>query len=156
MTYSSNFKKEVNKVSGGDVRVILLEINHEELSEPIRVVNDKQDIVSNGDTYLALAFNITLPDDPEAGLPRASISIDNVSKDLMFWLEQSDGARGATATIRQVLRSDPNTIESEVTLNLTNISANSYQVSGQLGYDDILNMSANPFCYRPENAPGLF
>jgi Domain of unknown function (DUF1833) len=154
--YSSSWKKKTNKVAGDENPLILLEINHPLLAEPVRVVNDKQDVVSNGHNYIRCAFDCTLPSDPESGSPRARIAVDNVGRELMQWVEASDGAPGATGTIRQIMRSEPDLIEFEATLNMTNISATTMKVSADLTYEDTLNLPANPFQYRPETAPGLF
>ena len=154
--YSASWKKEINRVSGTENPLILCEIHHSALAEPVRVVNDKESVEHNGYTYVGLAFRVTLPSDPESGLPRARLAIDNIGKELMQWIELSEGARGTTITLSQIMRSDPDHVEWSVTMNLTNISVTTHEVSGDLSYDDILNMPGLPFTYRPETAPGIF
>lgn len=41
---------------------LLLQITHPELSSPVRLCNFGEDIISNGDLFLDVAFEITLPD----------------------------------------------------------------------------------------------
>jgi hypothetical protein len=154
--YSRSFQETINRTGAPEVPRVLLEISHPGLATPVRVVNDVLDLVSNGNTYTALAFRVTLPDDLDQGQPRATIAIDNVGRDLTAWIESSAGAKGATVRFMQVMRSAPDVIEWEVTLDLNNVRMNMLEISGQLGFDDILNLPAIPLTYRPDVAPGLF
>jgi len=154
--YSAEYKSTLAKVSGEETPLILLEINHPELDPPIRVVNDSQNIISNGIEYIAFPFNCTLPDDYENRLPRARISIGNAGRDLMFWLETTDGGNGSTGTFRQVMRSRPNQIEYEITMGLFNVAATNLEVSAELGFENLFAKPAISISYRPENSAGLF
>jgi hypothetical protein len=155
--YSSNFKKKVaNPVSSGEQSVIMLIINQADLETPIYIVNDRQDLVSNGITYLGCGFNITLPSDPSQGDPTATLSIDNVSQEIMPWLEVSNGAPGTTVTIQSAMRSAPNVIEWSITLNLINITATNTTVSGTLAFNNLATLSATNRTYSPQIAPGLY
>lgn len=153
--FSRNAQENINATSG-EMPLVLLEINHAALAEPIRVVNDNQDLTSNGNLYIALPFNITLPDDFSEQIPRATLAIDNIGRELTQWLEASAGARGATVTVRLAMRDTPNVYEMELTMGLNNIAIDWLTVSGSLGYEDILNRPAVALTYRRDTAPGLF
>jgi len=155
VTYSANFKEKTGSTSGV-APVYLLEITHAQLAQPIRVVNDNSDLTSNGNNFVAMAFRVSLPDDIERQLPRARIAIDNVGRELVQWLEASAGGKGAKVRIMQVMRDAPNVIEADYTLDLINVRQNAIEVSGELGFEDTLNLPALPVTYRPDNAPGLF
>lgn len=155
-SYSAQYKSTLAKVSMEESPLILLEINHAELSQPIRVVNDTIDITSNGNSFIAFPFNCTLPDDIENQLPRARLSISNVGRDLMYWLETTDGGKGSTAKFQQVMRSRPNQIEWEITMSLFNVSASNLEVSAELGFENLFTKPAVSISYRPENSIGLF
>jgi hypothetical protein len=154
--YSANFKKATNPVSTGEQSLILLTINQAALETPIYVVNDKADVVSNGITFQAFAFQITLPSDPMTGDPTATLTIDNIGQDLMQWLEISNGAPGATVTIESILRSAPNNVEWSCTLNLINISCTASIVSGTLSYTNLSQQLATNRTYSVQLAPGLY
>jgi hypothetical protein len=154
--YSAQYKSTLAKVSMEETPLILLTISHPDLPSPIRVVNDTLNITSNGNLYLAFPFNCVLPDDYENKLPRAVLSISNVGRDLMQWLETSDGGNGATARFQQVMRSRPDQIEWEITMNLFNVSATNLQVSAELGFENLFAKPATSINYRPENSAGLF
>jgi len=156
MTYSPDARKEVSKVNADNLPVTLLEIDHVDLPVPVRVINDRTDIQFETNTYTALGFNIVLPDDLTKGLPRAALSIDNVGKELVQWLEDSNGGAGTTVRIIQILRSDLLTAEYDITMGLSNIAVTAATVTGQLGFDDLLNVPGVPLIYTPKVAPGIF
>lgn len=155
-SYSAQYKSTLAKVSMEESPLILLEINHPELSQPVRVVNDTINITSNGNSFIAFPFNCSLPDDIENQLPRARLSISNVGRDLMYWLETTDGGQGSTATFQQVMRSRPNQIEWSITMSLFNVSATNLEVSAELGFENLFTKPAVSINYRPENSLGLF
>lgn len=154
--YSRSFQEKVNSTSANEAPLLLLEISHVDLVTPIRVVNDNQDLAHNGNTFVAMAFRITPPDDMQDGQSRAAIAVDNVGRELTQWLEMSGGGQGATVRIIQVLRSAPNTIEWEVTMDLADVRINQREVTGTLTFDDILNLPAVALVYRPDVAPGIY
>lgn len=154
--YSPEFKSTLAKVSMEEAPLVLLEINHPDLPDPVRIVNDTDNITSNGNLYIAFPFNCALPDDFENQLPRARLSISNVGRDLMFWLETTDGGNGSTANFQQVMRSRPNQIEWEITMSLFNVAATNVEVSAELGFENLFTKPAVSINYRPENSIGLF
>jgi hypothetical protein len=154
--YSSGAKETINATGAAETLLLLLEITHPDLGSPVRVVNDNQDLTSNGNLFVGIAFDATLPDEPTEGMPRASLAIDNVGKDLVAWLETSAGGQGAQVRMMQVRRSVPNTIEWEVTMELSNVSMDMLRVRGVLAFEDILNRPAVALTYRADVAPGLF
>lgn len=153
--YTANFKEKTGSTSGEEA-LYLLEITHPQLSVPVRVVRDTQDIVSNGNTFIAMSFDIQLPDDLAGRLPRAPIQIDNVGRELTSWIDESKGGRGAQVRVMQVMRDDPDTLEYDVTMDLLRVSQNGAFVTGELGYEDTLNAPALLASYRPDNTPGIF
>jgi hypothetical protein len=155
-TYSAQYKSTLAKVSGEETPRILLQIDHPELSSPIRVINDTINLTSNGFEYIAFPFEVTLPDDFENKLPKATLSISNVGKDLMFWIESTAGGQGSTATFSQVMRSRPNQIEWSISMSLFNVLATNMDVSAELGFENLFAKPAVSIQYRPTNSPGLF
>jgi hypothetical protein len=154
--YSSAAATELHATSSGDPPIVLAELTHSGLTTPVRVVNDTQSIVSNGATFIALAFAVVLPDEQEGTLPRAQLAIDNVGRELMQWLDTSNGGQGAQVRLMQVRRSAPDTIEYEITLDLASLRATSKVVSAELGFESFLDRPAVLTRYDPAAAPGLF
>jgi len=153
---SANFNKTVNALAADEFPIIRLQIDHADLETPIRVVNDREDLTSGGHLWQACGFTVAMPSQPETGAPTAQLAVDNVSRELVYWVDTSNGAQGATATLSQVLRSDPDTVEWSLKLNLSNVSMNNQVVTATLAYDDIWNSPACMWTYTPARAPGLF
>jgi hypothetical protein len=126
------------------------------LAAPIRVVNDVQNIVVDGDTYIAMPFRVTLPDDVKGQIPQATLEVDNIGRELTQWLEVSGGGQGAKCKIMQVMRSDANNVEFEIELDLTNLSITNEVVSGQLGFVNTLGRVSTVVNFTPTTAPGLW
>ena len=154
--FSTTARKKINSTAADELPLQLLEIEHPDLVAPVRVVNDTLPITHAGNEFTALGFQLTPPDDLSQGTPRASLVVDNVGRDLTEWLELSGGGKDATVRIILVMRSDPNTIEWDITLGLDNVNISMLEVSGELGFDDMLNLPASNVLYTPEIAPGLF
>jgi len=156
---STTSERAINSTAAASLPLYLLEITHPDLSTPIRIVQDTKDVTYDGDTYIAMGFTIVPPDDMSKGLPKARLAVDNITRDLMQWLETSNGAQGASATIRVGMRTAQNTvdvIEWSQTLDLSDITVTLQTVSANLGYEDILNLPGVPYTYTPDTAQGLF
>ena len=154
--YSTAAKQNLLATSADEPFLILLEITHADLATPIRVVNDVQNIIVNGNTYIAMPFRVNLPDDVKGQIPQATLEVDNIGRELTQWLEVSGGGQGAKCKIMQVLRSDPNDVEFEITLDLTNLSITNEVVSGQLGFLNTLGKVSTVPNFTPATAPGLW
>lgn len=155
-TYSANFKKTINSVSADEFPLVLLQIDRDDLAQPIRLVNDSVDLVHLGNTYTGLPFDITLPDDPEQGMPYASLSIMNVGREMTMWIENADWTKETTVTLTQVMRSAPNVAEWSITMVMSDIQMNSTYIQAKLGFEDLFGSPAVTLKYSPTVAPGLY
>lgn len=143
-------------MSGDEAPLVLLEINHPALSTPVRVVNDTQDITSNGNLYIACPFRFVPPDDFENQLPKAKLAVDNVGRDLMYWIETTSGGQGSSINAMTVMRSRPNQIEWSISMNLYNVQVTMKEVTAELGFENLFGKPAVTRQFRPDNSPGLF
>jgi len=153
---SPRFHEAAQSVSATESPLILLEVRHALLVEPMRLVNDVQDVICNGATYLAAQFRFTWPDDADKATPHAQLRIANGGGDVGAFFERTHGGRGATVRVLQIMRSLPDFVEDDLLLDLSNIEVTAKTVAGQLGYDEVLNKVGTAYTYRPETAPGLF
>ena len=153
---SSHFRRVAQMLSPGERPLVLLELQHALLAEPMRFVNSAADVLSNGHNYVAAAFEFTWPDDQDKQTPAAALSISNGGGGVGAFFERTHGGRGATVRVMQVLPSAPDFVEDDLELDLHNIEVTTMTVSGQLGYDDVLNKTGVAYTYRPETAPGIF
>lgn len=154
---STAYTADVQSVNGDDVIVTLLAISHPQIgAQPIRVCNDTQDITHQGNVYTAVPFELTLPDDKDGQPPRATLRFGNAGRDLMQWLELSNGGAGARCAISVVRRSLPNNAEITLTVDVQSVSADIDVVTAELGYDTLLDRAAVGLRYDPIVAPGVF
>lgn len=154
--YSEDFIKELNTVSGGERPLVLLEVTHDALASPIRIVQDNQDVTHNGNTFQAMAFEITLPNDPSTGMPQAQLAVDNVGREMVTWLEVANFSLPTTVRIIQILRSDPDTIEFETTMDLRDIRMTQSAISGVLTYENFFSKPAVVTIYNKHSSPALY
>jgi len=153
---SQNGRKNVLATSVNEPMLVMLEITHAELAVPVRVVNDTQDLVSQGKTFLKCPFELMLPDDIEGQLPQATLSVDNIGQELTQWLEVSRGGQGAKCRMMMALPGDPNTLEYDMTMDMTAMKIDNQKVSAQLGFVNTLGRAAVAKTFTPATAPGLW
>lgn len=156
MTYTTKAKRNLHATSAEEPLLELIEITHPDLSVPARFVNDTQDITSNGALFYATSFRLTKPDDVDQQTPTAKLAVDNIGRELTQWLEVSNGGKGAKCRIMAVLRSEPNTLQFDMTLDLTGLTINNFEVAGMLGFQNTLMQPAVTVRYDPLTAPGLY
>lgn len=154
MTVSADFREGAFAQETGIAPLFLLEIDHESLSEPIRVVNNQTDIVSNGDTYVGLAFEIDLPSE-DGDQARVQVRIDNVDRVIVDSLRAATGR--PTFTLSVVLADTPDMVEAgPFAMTLSEADYDAGQVTGVLVFEDILSEPFPGDSFIPSTHPGLF
>lgn len=78
-TLSSSLRRALEEPRSSEYVVILLDIDHETLAEPIRVANDVVAYVYEGNTYLGFPFEIEVLTDSRQ-VPRGQLRIQNVDR----------------------------------------------------------------------------
>lgn len=138
-----------------EVFLELLEIDHADLSDPIRVVNNTEAIVHGGNTYLPFPFRVDLPDDVEGVISTAKLTIDNTDRQVVTAVRTVSTA--PTVTLKIALASSSDIVEAgPFEFRLRNVEYNLHQVSGELVYEDRLNLDVPRLKFTPEHFPGLF
>jgi len=154
-TVSSTFKAAFFAQETGEVPLILLEISHADLSATIRLVNNTEDVDSNGETYTAFPFQINLPyDDEEGVMPTVQLEVCNVDRTIVEAIRSIDSPPTVKAAL--ILASDPDTLEAgwwEFTLKNATYTAEA--VTADLSYEDILNDGFPEGSFTPEEFTAL-
>ena len=134
--------------------LVLLEIDHSSILEPIRLVNNKVNVQSNGEDYIGFPFDIILPDSKDQAPPSAKIRIDNVSREIGQAIRLI--STPPTVTIRVVRQETPDVVEVEFSgMYLTNVSYDAMSVDADLQFED-LNREPFPFLtFSPANYKGI-
>ena len=141
--------------AGSAVLLTFLTITHPDLATPIRVVNDKVPQVRGGNTYNPFAFSVDLPPEKDDQIGNAKLTIDAVDLSIIAAIRSITSP--PSVAIALALASQPDTTEVDYgTYIWRNISYNSTTVSGDLVYDDILDINIPGLTFTPANVPGNF
>lgn len=137
-----------------DLPLILLELNHDELIEPLLLVNNKEDVVSNDETYLAFPFELQMPNDTDDSAPQAKLRICNVSREIGQAIRLM--RTPADVSLKVVRMDTPDTVELEfVGMKLRNVSFDAFTVEGTLVFENLINEPYPWLTFSPAWFPGL-
>jgi len=138
----------------GDPFLVLVTLSHASFST-IRLVNNSEDIVSNGNTFSSFPFRFRLPVDDGEKARDAYIEFDNVSLDLV------NAIRSVTDRIdvkaEMILASAPDDIQMSLEeLKIGQVNYNRTTISANLIMDDFLQAELTSEAYTPLLYPGIF
>ena len=154
-TVSSITREAIYSAETGDAFLILLTIDHANLTAPIRVTSDAVETVSRGTSFISFPFELTLPDDQENSSPRAKMVIDNIDRQIVEAIRSINSA--ASVLIEIVRAADLDVVEAQfIDFKLTNVSYDAQRVEGDLTIEDF---TAEPFpsaSFSPSLFPALF
>ena len=152
---SSLFKQAAFAPETDQALLLCLTIDHADLAEPIRVVNDGVDLVRSAGTFLAYPFRIALPFDRDDELPRVVLSIDNVDRSIVLTVRSLSSP--PSITLEAVLSDSPDTVEVSLPdFVLKSATYDKLTVEGELSFEDILNEPYPGGTFRPALFPGMF
>lgn len=153
-TLSSTALSSIHAQETSEVWLVLLTITHSTLAQPIRVVNNNEDITSRGYVYQAFPFDIVLPGQDPDSLPKAILRFDNVERTAIATIRSIESP--PNVTIEVILASAPDTVEvSFPNLTLRNVSYDAVTIEGELFFE---NLYTEPVTLQmtPSRFPGLF
>jgi hypothetical protein len=109
----------------------LLDIAHPDLTDTLRFVNSQTDVVSNGNTYHSFPFEIVLPDADGDVPQKASLRIDNISREVYAAIWALDPSPSVIISV--ALSSQPDVIEYQTgRLYLNQVRADEMVLEGEL------------------------
>lgn len=153
MTISDNLRADAWAVES-DLHLVLLEITHPDLADPIRVVNNTENIISNGVTYAGFPFEISLPESNETAPPRATLTISNVGREIGQVIRSI--VSPPFVAIRVIRQQTPDVIEVEHSgMRLSGVTYNAQTVSGDLVREDFVREPYPAITYSPADFNGL-
>ena len=146
-----------------------LEIRHPSFTTPVRVVRDFHDFTAclEADapkdpgaevTFIAMAFDFSLPDVEKATSPEIDISLDNVSGELIGYLDAAAQTPDLIeVTYRPYLASDPSgpQMNPPLTLVIRSVTADVFRVRARAGFADLANRKFPNEVYDAERFPGM-
>ena len=146
--------------------IVLLTLSTPELPETIRICScpvekfadlgeNVYGLTSNGNRFIFLPFDIILPQDDKTGAVSATLTIDNVNRQIVQYAREAK--KSINVKVQVILSNALNDVELEYNgFKLSNVSYDGFKVSGDLNID---YLGLEPFpCGRftPSGFPGLF
>lgn len=148
-------RMSINAQETSEIFLALLSFTHPQILTPMNFVNDLQNVVSNGTTYVAWPFDLPFPSLGEDTLPTLTLTIDNVDRSI--WNALSGISTPIDVQLSYVLRSNPDSVEGgPLFLRMRTTEVNMTTISGSLMFEDLLNEPFPLETYSPALAPGLF
>lgn len=121
----------------------------------VYLVNNTENIVSRGVTFVGCPFTFVLPDSLEQVIAESSIEIDNV--DPRIWQGIRLLNEAPHVTIEVILASEPNTILlSGIGMRLREATATSQKITGKIIPDNVWHSGFPAHEFDPAQNPGLF
>lgn len=138
-----------------EVVLMLLTIAHANLVTPIRVVNNLEAITSQGYTWAAFPFEVSLPIESDDQIPVMTLRIDNVDRQIVTAVRNLQGPPDITLDI--VVASQPDIVEATfVGFKLKNVSYDNLVVEGEMRLEEILSEPYPQHRMTPHWFAGLF
>ncbi|MFN0133436.1 MAG: DUF1833 family protein [Phycisphaerales bacterium] len=155
-TLSTPARRAIFAQETGEVFLLLLTITHQQLPTPIRVVNNSEDVTSNGILYQRFPFELALPAENDEAPPSVTLRIANADRQIVQAVRSLAGdAMGVELAV--VLASSPNTIEAgPYRFTLRDVSYDASVVEGVLRTEDVLNEPYPSATFTPAHFPGMF
>ena len=152
---SSSSLKALYSQTSEEVFLVLLTFEHEDLESPIYITSETVETQSRGHTYLPFPFDLVLPDEVENRSPRARLTVENVSQEILKVVKALKTP--AHITMEVIRAGDSDTVEAVFpAFKLTNVKYNALTLQGDLTIEDF---TAEPYpatVFTPSAFPALF
>lgn len=146
-----------------------LEFRHASFTQPLRVVRDVHEFTARLEAsapanpgedviFVGFAFDLVPPDVTTGPSPEIRLIIDNVSRDIMAYLDlASNSDTLVEMTYRPYLYSDPTTpqMDPPLTLVLRDVEADVFRITARAGFGDFANRRFPNDLYNAQRFPGL-
>lgn len=133
----------------------LLEIGEPGEDPILRIVDDLENVTSNGDVYTAFGFTMKMPDSTGERMSKVKISIDNTTGQFTEAFRAVDQSLDVTMSI--VLREHPDIIEAgPFTFKLRNLERDQSFITGECTHEPIHEDGWPQMVMGLPDWPGLF
>jgi hypothetical protein len=150
--------RESQRENGDDVFLVLLHIDTgvDGPDRHIYLVNNTESVVSNGVTYIACPFSISLPDTNDVSVSASQITIDNVDTRIWQGLRALTGD-AAWAALMVVMASEPDNIVIYADwLRLREAEGTNQEIRVKMLVDSVWQLGYPRYDFDPSQNPGMF
>ena len=159
-TISDSFKQAMFEPESTKVALLLLTISpaidspSSEIFVPLRICLNTQPILSRGDVYQPFPFEITLPLESATELPRVTLKVDNIDRQILVALRGL--SRPPQISIEIVASDAPDTVEiGPFNFTWRGLRYTAQAVEGELELEDILSEPFPADRFTPTKFPSL-
>lgn len=154
MPISQELKEQLFGQESNDPFLMLVTLESDDF-DTLHFVNNTEDIVSRGNTFIAFPMQIVLPTDDGNTVREVSISFDNTNLEIMNQIRST--INPISCKVEAVLYSDPDTVQYSIEeLKIRDIAYNATSLEGRLYLDDFLNTEITSERYTPSLYPGVY
>lgn len=154
-TVSADFLEAAFASETAENLIALVEINHTKWASPYYFTSDSEETVSNGKTYVPMRFDLKLPDDVERSVPRATLVLDGVGRELVADIRNVISP--PAVTVHAVLADSPDTIEATWSgFELVSAGYDSLAFQCEISPQDYSHEPVPGDVMMPAAFPGLF
>lgn len=155
MALSETAVRSINASETGEVWLVLLTIDEASFDQPIRVVNAGADIISRLQTYVDTPVGVALPSQGTESPPRVELTLDAIDQTMARAFEAATPP--VSCTLEVVLASDPDTVElGPIPLQVYHVNWDAMTVTGDLGFERLLDAPYPAHTISPADYPGVF
>lgn len=130
--------EELAKQETDQVFLELIQIDEASLPEPIRAVNNPENVTSNGDVYASAGFGINLAGESENEVETVRLRVDNVDRLLVDAVRAAVGI--PTVILRIVRADDPDVFLVDMKFNVETANTTAAAIEAVLTYDNAVNI----------------
>ena len=124
-------------------------------SNVFRLVDNTEDVISRGETYLAFPMKVRMPTDDGESIRDMSFDFDNSSLLLIRALRSVTDPM--SCKLEMVLASNPDIVQSSIEeLQVRSIVYNKNKISAKVVLDNFLAVALTSEKYTPSTYPGIF
>jgi len=153
----------------GEVILHTLEFRHPAFTQPLRVVRDRADLNATLEstapenpneevTFVQFAFDLELPDVTSGSSPELLLTMDNVSRDVMGYLDQAANSQNLIeVTYRPYLLTDTSEpqMNPPLTMTLKEVECDIFKITARCGFGDFANRPFPRDVYDLQRFAGL-
>lgn len=161
--HREEFYEGIHARSTDEVFIFLVTISHDDLAQPIYITNDTLDelsngqrgVISNGIEFIYIPFQFVLPSLEKDSIPRAKISIDNITREIVAAVINIKDP--PEIRIQIALSSDPDYIEYDLQgFKIATVTWDAITVEGELTVEQFFGEPYPAVRFTPSRFPGLF
>lgn len=136
---------------------VLLKVTHS-LFDTVYLVNNTENVTSNGNEYLAFPFSIVLPSDSEDLQPVIKVNVVNTTRELVSEIRLLAGNRERVkVTVSVIDYDDPDTVLAEwANFEMINVEYDAQSMTFDLVIDLLVTEPFPGDSFAPSTFPGIF